>query len=384
MPPAVDPNVLNAKNKCLSLDKTFTINLKQWDAILAQMQAGSKSDFFIQWMKTFHGKIHGIADLFESAAAEFQQLTGDVDMQARAEAIAGQLIVIDDTIMKFMNQVGTKKEEVEEKSDKHAAIFKPDKLDHDASIRKWRSWQQAFATFFKHMNMAKKDTQTQKALLCQCLDEKLEAMILDSHLNVLYNSETETGFFSLLHEHFDTQYPMHVRLRKLVDLKPRTGQSPSGFFQEFTTLAEDAQAQTCEVAHLLSTVMIAKCPDAILRNELLRKPRDITEALKEAKLYDANNQGPPSNATVNAVSSNGPKCGRCDRTNHKAEDCFTLKFKCPLCDKFGHSKKKCNKNNNKSNSNSSNNGNAKQESRHKANAVEDLSPKAQPTPPILF
>ena len=357
---------------------------EQYNNMYLQMQLGNKSDFFIKALQSLHTRIITNVSEFAAAAVAHYSHSGLKTMTDKLEKLQKEVSKMETEIMQYIAQEG---QTVTKKigSEKNAALFKPDRLNHDSSIADWRQWQGSFATYCGKMNMKEENTQDQRSFLCSCLDSQLQKLVTNTRHTTIYNDGEEKGWLHCLQEYFDSTHPMHMRLLKLMEIKPLPGQLSSAFFQEFVSLVEDANAAKCDVKVLIATIMVSKCPNDNLRRELIRKPVEVEEALRTSREFDAAEKGgTPSKNTANAVSQIKTKCFRCGKMYHKPEDCFTLKSKCPTCLNFGHSMAKCNKKNEKGNNVKGQQSRFSKQSKHNANMVEDTNPSILSTPTVLL
>ena len=141
----------------------------------------------------------------------------------------------------------------------------------------------------------------------------------------------------VLEQYFDNLHRLHVRLHKLTSLEPGANQSTSGFFSEFLRLANEADSSKIMQKRLLLAIMTTKCPNKKLRTELLCNPTSVEETVTKAQQYDAAQKMQGRNETAAALQ----KCFRCNKTNHRQDNCWTYHSPCPTCGKSSHTKNKC-------------------------------------------
>ena len=373
----------NLEKQCHAIYFLYDALKEQYENLRAQIQLGNKSDFFIQNLQKLHTKLMSNTQDFGTAASKHFAHSGLKTMTDRLATQQKEISKMETEILSYIAKAG---QTVAKKigSEKNAALFKPDRLNHDSTISDWRQWQGTFATYFGKMNMKEENTQDQRSLLSSCLDMQLQRLISNTKHTTIYDDGADKGWLSCLQEYFDSAHPIHMRLLKLMESKPLPGQLSSGFFQEFVSLVEDANASECDVKVLIATIMVSKCPNSTLRRELIRHPLDIEAALRTAREFDASEQGDKSSKNMANTVTQVNTCFRCDRAGHTPENCFTLKSKCPICSLTGHSKKKCRKLKDKNQNKSNSPGPSTQHKKHNANVVEDTNPEVMTTPTVLI
>lgn len=195
---------------------------------------------------------------------------------------------------------------------KSAAIFKPQTLQHDASVNEFRQLQNKFQAYYDQSNVDDKGPALHRAFLLTCMDH-----ILADVINAFIFRDTNVTLYTqILEEYFDNLCPIHVRLHKLTSLNPGSNQSASGFFSEFLRLANEANVSSISNNRVLLTLMTTKYPNKDLRTELLRNPTTVKEAVAKSKQYDAAQKMQELQEVTTAMQ----KCFCYDRTNHKHEN----------------------------------------------------------------
>ena len=354
--------------KLTAVHKRHEANVATFNALKLSMDQGVSTPYFIERLRNLLDRMTDDTQAYRRNYEDFYTATGDDSLDNQEHEVARSMITIEQSILAYMAQyvpqekvaVNPNQNQGDDNNGRNAAVFKPFTLMHDTPMSEYRQWCVRYHTYFNAMKMAGKAAEAQQSLLMSCLDATLGDIVMNSTATCTYADDARETWLSVVDKFFIATYPMHSRITKLVTLQPTPGQTTSGFFREFNRLAKDASAFTCDVNTLITNIMITKCPDPVLRKELLRRPIDYDQAMLLGMESDAaevahSATNPPLSVSASAVSKapSGPRkqgqgpqqsktrCFRCDRGSHPADKCFTLKKPCPACNKLGHSLNKC-------------------------------------------
>ena len=353
------------------LFKQHEQHVSQYELLRQSMDQGVDNPFFIERLQSCMDGLTGTFKEYNESYKTFFTLAADDRFDKQHQKLAEVVKVIEDNILKYICQLLPQEQAAKQEpkvagqvSSKNAALYKPFQLMHDTPMSEYRQWCLRYQTYYSTLDMANHAANNQKALLMSCLDTVLGEIVMNSNATCTYANDNRQTWLTVLEKYFESTYPMHARISKLIALQPTPGQTTSGFFREFNKLVKDANAFTCTIDMLITNIMISKCPDPVLRKELLRRPIGYDAAIALGMESDAadvssnlHHQIPPSSqvsavrpspakstpAKKQGATSSGSKkrCSRCGFGNHADEDCFTLKKPCPTCNKLGHIKSKC-------------------------------------------